>query len=413
MKISEWVKVAIFGVVVSAASFPALAAPSVEELAQHLAAMQVEMDKLKQQIANSATKAEVQLVKKDAATAGEWQQADTLIHMSGYAEVGYTDSASADGSFNVGRFAPIFHFQYRDLVILESELEIEVEDDGQTVTSLEYLTVDWFVNDYMMLVAGKFLSPVGQFRQNLHPSWVNKMTSAPPGFGHDGAAPVSDIGFQLRGAFPIGQVRTNYAVYISNGPELISGFEDGEFELDGVEAEGFNMDGDGEKVVGARLGIFPIAGLEIGLSAANGRATVTSVEDGDNSALGGEDARDYDVIGADFNWQFRKFSIRGEYVETQVGADIGSGNAASDGATWKTWYTQGAYRIGQSKFELVARYTDFNSPHSSQDQKQWAMGTNYLFTNSFIGKINYEFNDGLAGSPAEKDRFQLQLAYGF
>jgi len=413
MKTRGKVKAAMLGFVVSAASLPALAAPSIEELAERLAGMQVEMDILKQQLENSATKAEVQVVKKDVATAGEWQQADTLIHLAGYADVGYTDSASADSSFNLGRFSPIFHFQYRDLVMLESELEIELEEDGQTVTNLEYLTVDWFVNDYMMLVAGKFLSPVGQFRQNLHPSWVNKMTSAPPGFGHDGAAPVSDIGFQLRGAFPVGEVRTNYAVYISNGPELISGFEDGEFELDGVEAEGFNTDGDGEKVVGGRVGIFPFAGLELGLSAANGKATVTSVEDGDNSVLGGEVARDYDVIGADFNWQFRKFSLRGEYVETQVGADIGGGSAASDGATWKTWYTQGAYRIGQTKFELVARYTDFDSPHSSQDQKQWVIGTNYLFSNSFIGKINYEFNDGLSGSNAEQDRLQLQLAYGF
>jgi hypothetical protein len=313
----------------------------------------------------------------------------------------------------VGRFSPIFHFQYRDLVMLESELEIEVEDDGETKTALEYLTLDWFINDYMMLVAGKFLSPIGQFRQNLHPSWINKLASAPPGFGHDGAAPVSDIGFQLRGGFPIGEVRTNYAVFVSNGPELKAEFEDGEFELDGVEAEGFGTDVDGEKVVGGRLGIIPIAGLEFGLSVASGKATVTSVEDGDSSVLGGEAARDYDVVGVDFNWQYNAFNLRGEYVETEVGRDAGSGTAASDGATFKTWYTQGVYRIDQSKFELVARYTDFDSPHGSQDQKQWAVGTNYLFTNSFIGKINYEFNDGLSGSAAEQDRFQLQLAYGF
>ena len=65
--------------------------------------------------------------------------------------------------FNVGTFAPIFHFQYRDLVMLESELEFEIGDDGQTETNLEYLTIDWFINDYMVLVGGKFLSPIGQF----------------------------------------------------------------------------------------------------------------------------------------------------------------------------------------------------------------------------------------------------------
>ncbi|MFT7467951.1 MAG: hypothetical protein ACI8PP_001194 [Candidatus Pseudothioglobus sp.] len=390
-----------------------LAEPAIEELEARMEKLQRIVSELKLQLNDSATKEEVQAIKKDVATAAEWLEPDTLIHMAGYADVGYTDQESATGSFNVGSFSPIFHFQYRDLVMLESELEIEVGDDGETETNLEYLTVDWFVNDYMVLVAGKFLSPIGQFRQNLHPSWINKLPSAPPGFGHDGAAPVSDVGFQLRGGFPLGFMRTNYAVYVSNGPKLIAEFEDGEFELDGVEAEGFGSDDDGEKVGGGRVGLIPFSGFELGLSMANGKATVASVEDGDSSLLSGEGARDYDVIGADFSWQYKAFNLRGEYVETKVGADKGAGAAASKGATWDTWYTQGAYRFSNSKWEMVARYAEFDSPHKSQDQRQWAIGANYLFTNNFIGKLSYEFNDGQARNKADQDRFLLQMAYGF
>ena len=338
---------------------------------------------------------------------------NVITHLAGYADVGYTESDNSDGSFGAGRFAPIFHYQYRDLVLVEAELEVEVGDDGETETLLEYLSINYFINDYLTLVGGKFLSPIGQFRQNLHPSWINKLASAPPGFGHDGAAPVSDIGVQLRGGAPIGEMRSNYAVYISNGPELVSEFEDGEFELDGVEAEGFGTDADGEKVIGGRFAILPVAGLELGFSAASGKATVTGIHGGDSSILDGEGARDYDVIGADFAWQSGNFGLRGEYVETEVGADEGGGAAASEGATWETWYTQANYRVGDSKWELVTRYTDFQSPHSSQSQEQWAVGTNYLFANNFIGKISYEFNDGLAGSETDEDRIQLQLAYGF
>jgi hypothetical protein len=413
MKIKKLVKMVSIGAVAITTSTTALAAPSVEELAQRLKQMQQEMEQIKKQLENSATKQEVQVVKQEVATASEWLQPDTLIHMAGYADVGYTNSESADGSFNVGSFSPIFHFQYRDLVMLESELEFEVGDDGETETTLEYLSIDWFVNDYITLVGGKFLSPIGQFRQNLHPSWINKLPSAPPGFGHDGAAPVSDLGFQLRGGFPIGGVRTNYAVYVSNGPELKAEFEDDEYELDGVEAEGFGADSDGEKVIGGRFGILPFAGFELGLSAASGKTTVTSVEDGDSSVLDGEGTRNYDVISADFSWQIKGFNLRGEYIETEVGADNGAGTAASEGAVWETWYTQGAYRIDQSKWELVARYTDFDSPHDSKDQKQWAIGTNYLFTHSFIGKLSYEFNDGVSASDADQDRVLFQMAYGF
>lgn len=343
----------------------------------------------------------------------EEAHSDTLIHMAGYADVGYSDPESSDGSFNVGSFSPIFHFQYRDLVMLESELEIELGDDGETETNLEYLTIDWFINDYMALVAGKFLSPIGQFRQNLHASWINKLPTAPPGFGHDGAAPVSDVGVQLRGGFPIGFVRTNYAVYMSNGPEIIAAFEDGGYELEGVEAEGFGADADGEKVVGGRFGFIPFSEFEIGISAANGKATVASIEDGDSSLLIGEGARDYEVLGADFSWSLRTLDLRGEYVETKVGADTGSGTAASPGATWETWYTQGTWRPGQNQWELVARYTDFDSPHDNQDQQQWAFGVNYLFASNFIGKIAYEFNDGESNSDADLNRLLLQMAYGF
>jgi hypothetical protein len=61
----------------------------------------------------------------------------------------------------------------------------------------------------------------------------------------------------------------------------------------------------------------------------------------------------------------------------------------------------------------VLRYADFDSPHDSHDQQQWALGLNYLITNSFIAKVAYEFNDGVQGSPADADFILLQLAYGF
>ncbi len=339
-------------------------------------------------------------------------QSNVITHLAGYADVGYTETENDDGSFGAGRFAPIFHYQYRDLVLVEAELEVEIDEEGETETLLEYLSINYFINDYVTLVGGKFLSPIGQFRQNQHPSWINKLASAPPGFGHDGAAPVSDIGLQLRGGVPIANIDTNYAVYISNGPELVSEFEDDEFELDGVEAEGFGSDIDGEKVIGGRFAILPVTGLEIGLSAASGKATVTEIHGGDSSVLIDEGARDYEVFGADFAYKTGPFRLRGEYVETKVG-ETGRGAAASEGASWETWYTQASYRALESNWEFVARYTDFTSPHASQNQEQWAVGTNYLFTNNFIGKLTYEFNDGLAGRETDDDRVLFQLAYGF
>ena len=357
-------------------------------------------------------RADVDELKKEVQKAAEWKEPSTLIHMSGYASIGYSSAENANDSFTAGGFSPIFHYQYRDLVMLESELELEVEADGSTKVELEYLTIDLFINDYIIFVGGKFLSPVGQFRQNLHPSWVNKLPSAPPGFGHDGAAPVSDIGMQLRGGFPVGGIRSNYAVYVSNGPELISEWDGSGFELDGVEAEGKNTDQDNKKVIGGRYAILPVANLELGLSAVTGKATVTSVEGTGAPALVNEQVRDYDVLGFDFAWQMKGIALRGEYVKTKVG-DATAGTSASAGAEWTTWYTQFAYKFLPTKFETVVRYTDFDSVGTSNDQEQWVLGVNYLFTNTVIGKIAYELNDGATGSTADDDRLLLQLAYGF
>lgn len=404
------------GVVLADAEYDALQA-QVKALAAQLAVVQKTLAQLEadQVQGPSAHESEIAALRNDIADAAEWRTPSSLIHLAGYTDVGYVNAENADGSFVVGSFSPIFHFQYRDKVMFESELEIELSPEGETELALEYLAVDYFMNDYVTLVAGSFLSPIGQFRQNLHPSWINKLASAPPGFGHDGAAPTSDLGLQLRGGFPLGEIRSNYSVYVGNGPELNAVFEDDEFELEGIAAEAFGVDRDGEKVVGGRFAILPVSSLEIGVSAVTGKATVTGLEDeetGEITEIEGAISRDYDVIGVDFSWLWKNVNVRGEYVRSEIGEAL-TGPTASEGGTWKSWYSQAAWRVPATNYEAVVRYSDFDSPHASEDQQQWALGLNYLITNSFIAKGTYEFNDGIAGSNANNDRLMLQLAYGF
>lgn len=399
----------------------ALAMPIVVSAETSNGELEKRLDELQSQI--TALNTEVQ-------QAAEWKNPNTLIHMSGYADVGYskTDASGDDGTFTVGSFSPILHYQYRDLVMLESELEIELGEDGETEVKLEYLTIDWFINDHVVLVAGQFLSPIGQFRQNLHPSWINKLPSAPPGFGHDGAAPVSDLGVQLRGGFHIGGMKANYAVYMGNGPEVkaeieldegdLLGLTIEEIEFDGVAAEAFGADRDGEKVVGGRFAILPMSSLEIGISFLSGKATVTEYEDGDPTSdqsapsLDGITGSDYDVIGVDVSWQSKNLGIRYESVKTEM-AETTIGTFDVEAAEWETWYAQVVYKLLPSKYEVVVRYTDFDSPHASADMQQTALGVNYLFSSNFICKVAFESNDNPNAGREADDRWLLQLAYGF
>lgn len=210
----------------------------------------------------------------------------------------------------------------------------------------------------------------------------------------------SDVGVGARGGFPVGGTPryVNYAAYMANGPILeIDGNE-----IDAIEAEGRTSNDDGKFVYGGRVGFLPIPMLEIGLSGATGKV---AGEDESNAT------RDYDVYGADFAYKWNSLGLRSEYIKQKVGSEASSAAPAS--ANWEAWYAQAAYRFLPTRWESVLRYSDYDSPHDSDDQKQWAVGINYLFSANAMAKFAYDFNDGKNGSAAGDDGFQVQFAYGF
>lgn len=389
----------------------------VKELEASIAELRGELGRLAEQNSSKAAamKEERGQISEESATvaraeaasiAAEWQNATSAFHLSGYGAASYVDQEGANGEFGGVTFNPILHFQYRNQILWESELELEIDQDGATDVTLEYSTIDWLINDHVTLLAGKFLSPLGQFRQNLHPAWINKLPSAPPGFGHDGAAPAADVGVQLRGGLPLPRAaHLNYAVYVGNGPQLEA---DGG-EIHGIVSEGFTRNAD-DPVVGGRLGFLPMPNLEIGVSGAVGKATLTTadgvaIEDGD------EPARDYGALGADLVYRWKDLEGRGELIRQKV--DDAPGSLAEEGGTWRAWYLQLAYRLGSRPWEGIVRYSDFNSPHPEQRQDQWMIGFEYLIASNAMVKLGYEFNDGLSQTETDANRWLLQLAYGY
>ncbi len=355
-------------------------------------------------------KAEVEALKQEVAAAAEWKTPRTLVHMAGYADVTYTDTESAPGGFGA-RFAPIFHYQIDELVMLEAEMEFSTTADGETEAALEYLTIDWFMNDYATLVAGKFLSPLGQFRQNLHPSWINKMASAPAGFGHDEAAPNADMGLQVRGGFSLGALAANYAVFVGNGPVAEGSATEGEWEM--IETPGFAGNGDDTLVVGGRFGLlFADQRLEIGVSGAGGDIDTFGEGIGTEVPSDTEGVkRSYSVVGADLAWRPGNFDVRAEYIRQSIGEAAAS--AVPEKADWTALYAQVAYRFHPSKWEVVLRYSDYDTPGEANDKVQIAGGVNYVFESNFVAKLNYESNDNPNDGFEADNRVLAQLAYGF
>jgi len=373
------------------------------ETNSEMESLREEVRELKEMLLKQAkqTKSEVKSIQKDIKKikpSQAFNEGDSRFKLAGYASLGYTEQEMSDGRFDTVQFSPIIQYSYKDKVFFVSELEYKIEADGSTTTALEYATTNVILNDNATLVVGKFLSPLGNFRQNIHPSWINKLASAPVGFGHDQAAPIADVGVQLRGGFDVGNIKTTYAAYMANGPELeLNGAGD---EIEAIESAGFTRDVDGEKVYGGRITILPFDNFEWGVSGAYGAV-----------GLANESDRSYRAFGSDFSYKWKNLDLRGELIKQHVGALDSS--VAPEKSTWTASYLQAAYNIPKTKYETVIRYSDLNSPHPDADQDQVALGVNYLFSANIIAKLSYELNNGLLNTATDSDRYMFQVSYGF
>ncbi|RXP54800.1 hypothetical protein EC396_08785 [Lutibacter sp. HS1-25] len=354
----------------------------------------------------------------------------TQFMIRGYGSAGFqslNDEGEKESSFNSGTFAPIILFKFSDKFMFETELEFAYEN-GELETALEYANVMYSLNDYMTIRAGKFLLPFGTFMERLHPSWINKLSSVPLGFGHDGIVPSSGVGVELRGAFDVYGSKFNYALYSTNGPKL----NDGSMEPDEAGILHFDNyeDNNKNKSLGGRLGYLPFtdSSVELGFSFLN-------------SKVGNSDS-DYENVGAKliaYDFTFIKkinplggiIDIRAQYNQSIVddanyyepdglgGSEEYTFNNKSD-----SFYAQLSYKptTSSSNFiknlEFVGRYSELNTPEGAEwetNQNQTAFGINYWLSWRSAIKVNYQITDGTGGHGGgliDKKQFTIQWAFG-
>ncbi|MCH8172159.1 MAG: hypothetical protein IIA70_02495 [Proteobacteria bacterium] len=343
---------------------------------------------------------------------------DTKWHLAGYADAGAMFRTNGgDDTFAFGHFNPVFLFQYKDIVMFEGELEFEIDEDGKTEVALEYATLNFLVHDNVSIIVGKFLSPIGQFQERLHPTWINKIGYAPAGFGHDGAQPGGDVGIMVRGGVSVGKRSMfSYSLMVGNGPRM--GHEGG------LELEGFGRDDNQNKAFGGRIGILPVPYFEIGGSYM--KAAVNGLE-GTGELM--PTTGNVKIWGADAAYTRGPWDFRFEYLKTVRDAlnsaeEEGGEVEALDQLVLKAWYVQLAYRLSEitsspflRRLEPVVRYGKFNisgSHHLEEENAQTRLniGLNYWIAPSLVTRIGYEQRKFLVEGIKEK-LILLQAAYGF
>ncbi|MBF6570098.1 MAG: FlxA-like family protein [Candidatus Binataceae bacterium] len=327
---------------------------------------------------------------------------------------------------------PILLWQISDRMLFEATIEASLPSGGAADYELPVATLQYFLNDYMEVVAGIFDQPFGDWYEDQSPFWVNRFITAPLPYGANALVPGSDIGLQLRGAYQwgaVGQI-ADYTVWSGNGPGYNQATCTGNTSpsplpscstralvgdtLVGVNNIRLNTH---TPAFGARIRVYPLpveselGRLEVGASTYDGKW------------LNGLWLKSW---GADFNYFKGNLQTRGEWIQSyrQMPGSIGADNRQG-------WYVQAGYFLAGvrpplmpsswaailDKFEPLIRYSGVNqrasvlsdisttpgigfngspavfAPHA----REVALGLDYWFAPSVVWQNEFNFEMPGAG----------------
>lgn len=350
------------------------------------------------------------------------------VTLAGDAEVQYGKTDGQHGGFLFADFAPIFLYRANDNVLFEAGFDFTLANgamslslpNGQTITGnsgtsylfdLSFAQLDYLWNDYLSLVAGEMLLPLGTYSER-SAGWLNKFPDNPMARS---IVPAAGTGVQLRGVVPIGQSGQSitYSVYGVNGPSSTDGTgNSGSLDLNGNVGilntpSGTTAMGNlhSSPSGGGRLGWFfplkPHYDLELGVSGQTG------TWDNANSLMWSAAAFDAALHVSPY------FEAKGEYLYTWVEtSDLGT-------VIPRGWWAQAGYKLAGlglelpviNSLELVGRYDTLNTGLGTATDR-YSVGCVYYITNTLLFETDYEFlhsND----PTTPHHQLTLQLSYGF
>jgi hypothetical protein len=178
-----------------------------------------------------------------------WNLNKTTVTSGGVSQSVKTNSFPDDANFE---FSPMFLWRHGTKFLME--FEPSYSSGGGL--GVNWADVSYFAAPGLIIRAGFFVVPFGIYNKRLSAGWIDKLATNPPAAD---IPPASDYGIEVEGGFPLGNMKWNYDVSLTNGNQLLA---DG--EIQGVGSIDNNLN----KTVTARLGLLPFSNssLEIGVS---------------------------------------------------------------------------------------------------------------------------------------------------
>src|SRR5436190_7856069 len=340
----------------------------------------------------------------------------TKFLLAGWAE-GMFEARNGQVSTFSASFNPIFLWELTPKLLFDSRLEIEPSGGGTNV-NLVNAQISYLLNDYIALGVGEFFSPSNVFVERFEPQWINKLPDRPIGVYHD-VLPNISVGAQVRGGFPIGPTRANYAFYVSNGPVLNT------FDPRSAGTLDFNSytDNNDDKAVGGRVGFLPIPGVEVGYGFETSRPGFQGTPFSDVRALVQsvdlEITRDSDLLKGRINLFAQYAWARVDHAVYDPDGSLGFGplplTARRDGG-----YAEIAYRPTKvdidfiRNLEMIFRWDHLSADPSGlgdPSETRWTLGLNYWLSPSTVVKAAYEWDK--PNGERNKNALFFQTAMGF
>jgi hypothetical protein len=382
-----------------------------EEDQKKIESLQQQLGETKTAVTNATQKAEeVAKVQSAYPVASAGMGAMHNFTMVGDAEVQFGKTAGQHSAFTLADFAPIFLFRASDNVLFEAGFDMMLQNGSRpgggssTSVSLSFAQLDYLFNDYVTVVAGDMVLPLGTYSERAA-GWLNKIPDDP--MSRD-FLPGSGVGVQLRGALPAGQSgqMVTYSVYGVNGPSSSATNSANASDLDLGGNVGDTPNWHANPSAGGRIGWFypwkPHYDLEFGISGQSGEWS-----DSGNRRWSAA------VLDAALHVS-PYFEAKGEYINSWVQTDD-MGTIRPHGLWVQAGYKLAGLNLELplvNSLELVGRYDNMNDAQGTKTDRYTA-GFVYYFSNTLLFEGDYETLLSHGPNALSPNSFVFQLSYGF
>ncbi|RWZ88910.1 MAG: hypothetical protein EO766_07150 [Hydrotalea sp. AMD] len=284
-------------------------------------------------------------------------------------------------------FMPMFLWRHGKKFLLEFEPSFSNNGLGVNLADVSY-----FAAPNVIISAGYLVLPFGTYAKRLAAGWINKLATDPMGIA--GMTP-TDYGVEVEGGLPLGSMKLNYDVALSNGSQLLG---------NGTLTSGNIVDNNNNKTITARIGWLPFSNssLEIGVSGMFGK--VGDLGSPYQNATGNMYAFDLNYV--------KTFSpvlvnIKAQYdIQNISNENYLNPNDSTQSYSFNNHTTAGFVQCSirpteannfLKNFEIAGRYTSYNLPGNSTfgaDQHAVTVGLDYWLTWRTVVKATYETYTG-------------------